>query len=126
MSIGLEGREPLLDHRLVEWMSQVPGNYKIRNGEKKYILKQIVHKYIPKSIMDRPKMGFGVPVTIWFKKELKEYFEDYLSPLKLKEHGIFNNELIQKKKQLFYAGNNLLISELWYLLMFQMWYEKWM
>ena len=126
MSIGLEGREPLLDHRLVEWMAQVPGNYKIRNGEKKYILKQIVHKYIPKSIMDRPKMGFGVPVTIWFKKELKEYFEDYLSPSKLKEHGLFNSALIQKKKQLFYDGNNLLVSELWYLLMFQMWYEKWM
>ncbi len=126
MSIGLEGREPLLDHRLLEWMAQIPGNYKIRNGEKKYILKQIVHRYIPKSIMDRPKMGFGVPITIWFKKELKEYFEHYLGPARLGEHDLFNNKIIQKKKQLFYDGNNTLVSELWYLLMFQMWYEKWM
>ena len=58
--------------------------------------------------------------------ELKEYFEDYLSESKLKEHDLFNNGLIQKKKQLFYEGNNALVSELWYLLMFQMWYEKWM
>lgn len=128
MSVSLEGREPLLDHRLLEWMATIPGSTKIKGGVKKYILKEIVHTYIPESIMNRPKMGFGVPITIWFKKDLKDYFETYLSPAALQKHNIFNIELIQKKKALYYSGKGYesLIAELWFLLMFQMWYERWM
>lgn len=126
MSVGLEGREPLLDHRLLEWAAQIPGNVKIKKGVKKYILKEIVHKYIPKTIMDRPKMGFGVPITIWFKKELKDYFEIYLSKAALQEHDLFNIENIEKKKRAYYNGNDRLAPELWNLLMFQMWYKRWM
>ena len=126
MSVGLEGREPLLDHRLLEWMAQIPGEIKIKNGEKKTILKEIVHKYIPRIIMDRPKMGFGVPINIWFKKELKDYFNTYLSAAALQKHHLFNIENIEKKKKAYFKGNDRLVPELWNLLMFQMWYEKWM
>ena len=128
MSVSLEGREPLLDHRLLEWMAQIPGTTKIKSGVKKYILKEIVHKYIPKAMMNRPKMGFGVPIAVWFKKDLKEYFEYYLGTKALQKHNLFNIDYIQKKKALYYSGrgNESLISELWFLLMFQMWYEKWM
>jgi asparagine synthase (glutamine-hydrolysing) len=126
MSVGLEGREPLLDHRLPEWTAQIPGDVKIKNGTKKYILKEIVHKYIPSSIMNRPKMGFGVPITEWFKKELKDYFETYLSIPALQKHDLFNNDRVQKRKELYFNGNDRIAPELWNLLMFQMWYERWM
>ena len=126
MSVGLEGREPLIDHRLLEWMGQIPGDIKIKKGEKKSILKDIVHQYIPKQIMDRKKMGFGVPIDIWFKKELKDYFNIYLSAAALQKHNLFNIENIEKKKKAYFKGNDRLVPELWNLLMFQMWFEKWM
>ena len=128
MSVSLEGREPLLDHRLLEWMAKIPGSAKINNGIKKYILKEIVHKYIPESMINRPKMGFGVPIASWFKKDLKEYFDTYLGSAALEKHNLFNIVYIQKKKDWYFSGksNDHTISELWFLLMFQMWYEKWM
>ncbi len=126
MSIGLEGREPLLDHKLLEWVAKIPGKEKFKNGTKKYILKEIVHRHIPKEIMDRKKMGFGVPVALWFKKELREYFEHYLSDEALDQHRLFNKRYIQEKKSVFYGGNESVITELWYFLMFQLWYERWM
>lgn len=126
MSVGLEGREPLLDHRLLEWMAKIPGDIKIKNGVKKYILKEIVHKYIPKSIMDRNKMGFGVPLMVWFKNDLKEYFNTYLSRDVLQKHNLLNYEVIEKKKKAYFNGNDRVTSDLWALLIFQMWYERWM
>jgi asparagine synthase (glutamine-hydrolysing) len=126
MSAGLEGREPLLDQRLVEWLAQLPGKTKIKNGVKKFVLKEIVHKYVPKSIMHRPKMGFGVPIIHWFKNELKEYFETYLSESSLNKHKFFNTDLVQRKKSSYFKGNVQLAPELWNLLMFQMWYDEWM
>jgi asparagine synthase (glutamine-hydrolysing) len=128
MSVSLEGRDPLLDHRLLEWMAKIPGSAKINKGVKKYILKEIVHKYIPEEIMNRPKMGFGVPIETWFQKDLKEYFETYLGVEALKKHNLFNIEYIQQKKDWYYSGkaNENVVSQLWFLLMFQMWYERWM
>ncbi len=128
MSVSLEGREPLLDHRLLEWMAQIPGAAKINNGVKKYILKEIVHKYIPEQMMTRPKMGFGVPMETWFKEDLKIYFENYLSKEALQKHNLFNIEYINKMKAWYYSGkaDRNTISHLWYLLMFQMWYGRWM
>jgi asparagine synthase (glutamine-hydrolysing) len=109
-------------------MAQIPGSAKIKNGTKKYILKEIVHKYIPEEIMDRPKMGFGVPIEDWFKKDLKDYFETYLGEGALKKHNLFNIDFIQKKKAWYYTGkaNKNVVAQLWFILMFQMWYEKWM
>ena len=128
MSVSLEGREPLLDHHLLEWMAQIPGATKINKGVKKYILKEIVHKYIPEQMMNRPKMGFGVPMELWFKKDLKQYFETYLGVAALQKHNLFNIDYIQKKKAWYYSGkaNENVVSQLWFLLMFQMWYERWM
>ena len=126
MSVSIEGREPLMDQRLVEWLAQIPGEMKIKNGIKKYILKEIVHKHIPKAIMDRPKMGFGIPITKWFNKELKDYLEIYLSKGNLGKHNLLNAEMIQDKKEVYYKGNDKMATELWNILMFQMWYERWM
>ena len=79
MSVGLEGREPLLDHRIIEFVSQLPSNLKYRNGIKKYLLKKITHKYIPVKLLDRPKTGFGLPVYEWFKNDLRDYLFYYIN-----------------------------------------------
>ncbi len=63
MTASLEGREPYLDHRVIEWAARLPDDYKYHNGEKKYTLKEIVHQYVPKDLLDRPKMGFAIPIA---------------------------------------------------------------
>jgi len=126
MSVSLEGREPLLDHRIIEFAAQLPDDFKYRNGEKKYILKEIVHQYIPKEMMDRPKMGFAIPIAEWMQKELKNHVEEYLSESRIKAQGIFNWTAVADLKNRFFSGKKELDSKMWYLLMFQMWCERWM
>lgn len=132
MSVSLEGREPLLDHRLAEFLATVPGSLKTKNNIPKYLLKQIVHKYIPKGMMDRKKMGFGVPVIYWFKNELKDYFLHYINKERLEKDGIINADFAVKiRDQYLYKNNSqyqteMLFNKLWYILMFEMWKEKWL
>lgn len=126
MSVSLEGREPLLDHRIVEFVAQLPSSLKIKDGNKKYLLKKITHKYLPKSIMDRPKMGFGVPIVQWFNKELREYFNEYLNPERLKRHGMYDSEEVGRWLKDYTSGKNVDVTRLWFILMFEMWYDEWM
>lgn len=126
MAVSLEGREPFLDHRLIEWAAQLPDNYKYYKGSKKHILKEIVHQYIPKQLMDRPKMGFAIPIENWLMIDLKDHVTHYLNDYKIEEQGIFNHVFVRNIKQDFYSGKKELALKLWYMLMFQMWYEKWM
>jgi asparagine synthase (glutamine-hydrolysing) len=127
MSVSLEGREPLLDHRIIEWAAMIPINVKYKAANKKYILKKIVHDYIPETIMDRPKKGFSIPLHIWFKKELSGYFEHYFSMDFITKQGIFHKAHIDL---ILYDYKNLnsmkAFNKLWILLVFQMWWEKWM
>ena len=125
MSVSLEGREPFLDHRVIEWAAQLPQNFKIRNGEKKYIIKEIVHKYLPKQMMDRPKMGFGIPINKWLKEDLKMFVDEYLSDDFIEKQNIFQLGEIKNIKDTFYKQNNTASDKIWYLLMFQMWYKQW-
>ncbi|MGJ0321443.1 asparagine synthase (glutamine-hydrolyzing) [Aliarcobacter cryaerophilus] len=125
MNAGLEGREPFLDHRIIEFVSTLPNNYKIKDGNKKYILKAITHDYIPKEIMERPKMGFSIPLNEWFGDELKTYVIDYLDNIKLEKVGIFNvKEVVKLKQEWLEKGFHS--SKLWIILIFMMWYTKWM
>ncbi|HIP44814.1 MAG TPA: asparagine synthase (glutamine-hydrolyzing) [Sulfurospirillum arcachonense] len=126
MSVSLEGREPLLDYRIIEFVATLPSHYKYKNGVSKHILKEITHKYIPKKMMDRPKMGFGVPLMEWFKDELKEYFLVYLDENRLEQEGIFNAKEVVLMRDRYLRGDRVSIETLWSLLVFQMWYEKWM
>ena len=125
MSVSLEGREPLLDYRIIEFVAQLPDNLKIRNGEKKWILKQILHKYIPKEIMDRPKKGFSIPIYEWLKGDLKELLLTYLNEERLNNNGIFNSKEVLKYRDRFLNGKRENIQKLWFMLVFEMWYEKW-
>jgi asparagine synthase (glutamine-hydrolysing) len=126
MSASLEGREPFLDQSVIEWAAQLPNDFKYHNGDKKYIIKQIVYKYIPKEIMDRKKMGFAIPVQQWLNDELKDLVKEYLSERALSTHGLFNSVYVQRMVSSFFNGRTDLYLKIWYLLMFQMWYEKWM
>ncbi len=126
MSVSLEGREPLLDHRIIEFVARLPSFYKHNNNTPKIILKNIVHKYIPKSIMDRPKMGFGVPIELWLKDGLKELLMYYFDEKRIEEQGIFNVKSIYNIKNSYLNGRKMSFQKVWALLIFQMWYEKWM
>jgi len=126
MTASLEGREPFLDHRVIEFAAQLPDEYKYYKGSKKHIIKEIVHQYIPKAMMDRPKMGFAIPIENWLTIDLKDKVMYYLEDRRIEEQEIFNLDFIQKIKLDFYSGKKELATKLWYILMFQMWYEKWM
>ena len=125
MSVSLEGREPLLDHRIVEFAAQLPSEYKLNKGKTKIILKDIVHQYVPPAIMDRPKMGFLVPIMGWFRNELKDMIMHYLDEEKLKKEGLFNAREVVALRDRYLAGYSENIQKLWHLLIFQMWKERW-
>ncbi|HHR6146877.1 TPA: asparagine synthase (glutamine-hydrolyzing) [Providencia alcalifaciens] len=126
MSVSLEGREPLLDHNIINFVSRLDLKFKIRDGNKKYLLKEITHKYLPKEIMDRPKMGFGVPIFDWFKDDLKQYITYYLNDSRIANGGIFSVLYIANLRDRYLAGLDVNINQIWFLLMFEMWREKWM
>lgn len=126
MSVSLEGREPLLDHRIIEYAAQLPDIFKYNKGEKKYILKQIAHKYIPENLLNRPKMGFAIPIAAWLNNDLKPYLDEFLDEKRIKAQGIFNPVAVSKLKAQFFGGKKEYDVKIWYLLMFQMWYDKWM
>lgn len=125
MSVSLEGREPLLDHRIIEFAAQLPLSFKIQNNTLKYLLRKLTHKYIPSELIDRPKMGFGVPLAKWLNSELKELADHYLNEKRLKDGGIFNPKNVIRLKR------NCLATEerdtrVWFILFFEMWRDKWM
>lgn len=126
MTASLEGREPFLDHRIIEYAAQLPNNYKYNGGIKKYILKEIVHQYIPKNLMDRQKMGFAIPIESWLFQSLKEKVNYYLSEEKILSQNIFSEIAVRKLIKDFYSGKMEVAQKIWNLLMFQLWYEKWM
>jgi len=127
MAVGLEAREPLLDHNLVEWAINLPLSVKQKGSELKYLLKEVAHKYVPKELLNRPKQGFNIPIMNWIREDMKWLIEDLLSPIKIKDQGIFNVETIENILTRFRQGENIFYDKLvWQLVVFQMWYQKWM
>jgi asparagine synthase (glutamine-hydrolysing) len=126
MTSSLEGREPFLDHNVVEWAAQLPDDFKYHNGIKKHILREIVYDYIPKELLDRPKMGFAIPIEDWMMNELREQVREALSTDKIKAQGIFNPLAVSQIVEPFLAGKKELGLKVWYLYMFQAWYGEWM
>jgi asparagine synthase (glutamine-hydrolysing) len=125
MTASLESREPLLDHRIIEFVAQLPDDYKIRNGEKKWLLKEIVHEYIPREFMDRPKMGFAIPIEHWLKNELRDLLETYVNQQQIEATQLLNWTEVDKLKTAFLSGKKEYGVKIWYLLSFLMWFEKW-
>ena len=125
MSIGLECREPFLDHRLVEYAARIPYSLKYKHGKSKYILRRILHKYVPQVLVDRPKQGFVVPLSDWLKGDLYPMLMDYLNEDKLKREGIFNEKMVSQNIENFKRGS-VGENKIWYILMFQMWKDRWL
>ncbi|REG91487.1 asparagine synthase (glutamine-hydrolyzing) [Algoriphagus antarcticus] len=127
MAHSLEGREPLLDYRLIDYVGKIPTQLKLKGGVKKYLLKEIAHRYLPKSIMERPKMGFSVPLVTWLKNDLKYLIDDFLNEAYIKDQGVFHWEQISKMVKLFEKRGDInYANRIWNLLVFQIWYQKWM
>ncbi|MCE2787673.1 MAG: asparagine synthase (glutamine-hydrolyzing) [Bacteroidota bacterium] len=122
MSQHLECREPFLDHRLTEFMARVPSKLKFKNHTPKYLLKQIVHKYVPKEMMERPKMGFGIPTEKWLKKELKPMVCDLLLDSNM---PFINRNELNTYITNFYANKEPNAEKVWLLLMLALWHNKW-
>jgi asparagine synthase (glutamine-hydrolysing) len=125
MSVSLEGREPFLDHRIIELAAQLPSKYKYEHTTK-MILKDIVYKYVPKQLMDRPKTGFDVPIDSWLRTSLSYLLEENLNPRMIEESGVFRSSYIQDLRKKFMKGNLHDSTIIWKLLQFQLWYNKWM
>lgn len=123
MGASLETRVPFLDHRVVELAWRLPLSFKINQGQGKWLVRQLLYKYVPASIVNRPKQGFNVPLASWLRAELRDWAEELLNPIRLQQQGYLQAKLVQQEWQQFLSGaaNQ---QRLWCILMFQAWLDS--
>jgi asparagine synthase (glutamine-hydrolysing) len=129
MAAGLEGREPLLDHRLVEFAMRLP--LSMRRGElgTKHLVRKILYRHVPRELIDRPKQGFAIPLGKWLRGELAPLLDQYLEPRRVKDAGIFDPDVVRRTVANFREGGpaneRLDVQKVWLLLAFEMWRSRW-
>ena len=124
MASSLETRIPFLDHNLIEYVWRISHSLKFKKGEGKWILKQILNKYVPKHLTDRPKMGFGIPIGAWLRGPLRDWAENLLDQKRLQQEGYFNSKLIRDKWTEHLSYKRDWQYDLWNVLMFQAWIDQ--
>ncbi len=121
MANSIEGREPLLDHSIIEYAAKIPFEYKYRNGESKYILKKVLERYLPKELIYRKKMGFGIPMFEWFRNDLIDLFDRYFT-----DDDVIDMEYPRALLQRFRSGEYVNVNKLWFVLVYKMWRERYL
>jgi len=121
MAVSLESRAPLLDHRVAEFAFALPFDMKLRDGKSKWLLRQVLYRHVPAALIERPKMGFEVPIGLWLRGALRDWAADLLSPDRLKREGYLHPEVITTMWRQHLAGSHNWGMQLWPVLMFQSW-----
>ena len=123
MAVSLEARVPLLDHRVVEFAWRVPMRQKLRGGQGKWLLRQVLHRHVPNHLIDRPKKGFSVPLGNWLRGPLRDWAQALLDPVRLRDQGLFRHQAVQRVWQAHLAGRADFSAHLWGILMVQSWLD---
>ncbi|NKB59073.1 MAG: asparagine synthase (glutamine-hydrolyzing) [Alphaproteobacteria bacterium] len=125
MSVSLEARTPLLDHRLLEFAWSLPKRMRLRNGERKWLLRQVLHRHVPRTMVERPKSGFAVPIADWLRGPLRDWAENLIDEQRLREEGWFDPIPIRRAWSDHLAGDGNHWQALWGICMAQAWRERW-
>jgi asparagine synthase (glutamine-hydrolysing) len=125
MAVGLEGRVPLIDHRVVTYAWSLPPAFKVRLSGRKWLLRQVLSRYVPSALVDRPKMGFGVPIGAWLRGALREWADDLLSPARLRDYGFVSVEPVRRTWLEHLSGHRNWDHRIWTVLMLQAWRRRW-
>lgn len=123
MAVSLETRVPFLDHQVVEFAWQLPNRFRSRDGRSKWIVRNVLERYVPRQLFERNKMGFSVPLDSWLRGPLREWAGDLLSPTLIRRQGLLNADLIDQRWKEHQTGNRNWQHQLWNALMFQAWLE---
>lgn len=126
MAASIEGREPLIDHRLVEFAVSLP--FDMRRGAlgTKHLLKKVLYRYVPRAMIERPKRGFAVPVKQWLARDLRSFVDEHLAPDRIARQGLFDTAMVSQYVKRLHAGDASVRQRVWLLVAFQMWHQRWM
>ena len=123
MAVSLESRAPLLDHRIVEFASRLPMSMKLRNGQSKWLLRQVLYRHVPRKMVDRPKSGFSIPIDSWLRGPLRDWAEHLLDENRMRQEGFLDPGIIRRTWNEHLSGQRKWQHKIWCVLMFQAWME---